>query len=175
MRMVAFTIIVFVCVVSCKNKTSFNGIFVDNRYNGRVVLDRISLKINAKSDSVIYRKTFRKDNCTSVIAKTRNDDAVLYVKDGQCQLINIRYFQVDSKTYKIFKYHFNIEGESDVEETLFFCDQYGVIVSNLLSLGFPHSSEYDKVSSELVKLILADTTNLYIEVPPPPVIPPKTE
>lgn len=76
--------------------------------------------------------------------------------------MNSKIYSIDQKQYEVFTYYFDIKNSTDEETTIYFTEEYGVLI--LFNDGWMIMAgifEYDNISLKLIETILSDSTNSF--------------
>ena len=168
------SLFLFSMVLCCTRPIRLTGVVKEYSHKGNFIVDTVIFEKKCDGDSIYYKEVFYNTGRMSLIKAHTKNRSKLYSSSGVSNLIKTKRFIVNNKNFKIYKYLYDEKGGSDEEEVFFFNEHYGLLLNFWLNEGFPRSSEYDDISTELVQQILADTTGFYMEkIPPPPLMPVK--
>ncbi len=136
-------------------------------------LDELKEEIEANlvtkvtKDSIEY--SYLTDSTVAFICKiSKNEKSRLTYWNFNIPIADKKIFTINGREAEILKYDYNIPTMNDEEESIFFIDDYGVIV--IKSNAWSYFIQFDKggqAEKEIFKLLQQDTSGFYGYGPQP--------
>lgn len=144
-----------------------SSVFI-KRYGSRSELkgiDSAVLKVTEFDNSKSYQYVpYDKPDSNMTFYEFRileNKDSLYYYQES-CPLIDTMVYSIGKNAYRVLKYYYDEVNAIDEESIIYFTDEYGVLI--LFNEGWFMMAgifEYDKISNQLVNMILADSTQSF--------------
>ncbi|NOX85284.1 MAG: hypothetical protein GXO86_04870, partial [Chlorobi bacterium] len=99
----------------------------------------------------------------------KETDSIINIFNKDCPLVKTKNYKIKGKNYCVRKYYYDEENSFDEESSIFYNENYGLLVyyndgwSTLINTLY-----YDEISLQLVDSILNDKSGFYKQIPPPP-------